>query len=228
MYVELDLPTPPDVRAATSEYWSRYLFVGSPSDLYQVNALATTFMRMAEAAVEEYELGAAALQRFWAPDRTVFELSSMHRAIFHLESTLSAIHRAIDTYRWLRRHSAQDLFIRHVKALKPTFVSDKVASRFREARDVIHHLSEMVTKGQVVEGHPVALKPEGPEVPHQSEPGQTVKTFDRMVIGPHELRFRDVVDVLEELAAAATHVAQFDRRNSPASSAALHLPEDRS
>jgi hypothetical protein len=216
MYVELDLPSPPDMREVTSEYWSRYLFVGSPSQLYQVNALTTTFMRMAEAAVEEYKLGALALQRFWAPDRTALELSSMHRAIFHFESTLSAIHRAIDTYRRLRSHNAEDSLIRHVQALKPSFVSDRVANRFREARDVVQHLSEMVMKGQVIEGHPVALKPEGPEVPHQSEPGQTVKTYDRIVIGPHELRFREVVETLEELAAAATHIAQFDRRNPPA------------
>jgi len=219
MYVELELPTPPDVRNAVSQYWSRYLFVGSPSDLYQINALATTFMRLAEAAIEEYRLGAEALRRFWAPNRTSFDLSSMHRAIFHFESVLSAIHRAIDTYRRLRAHQAQDPLTLHVQALKPSFVSDRVANRFRDARDIIQHLSEMVMNGQVAEGQPVALKPEGPEVPHQSEPGQTVKTFDRLVAGPYELQFREVVATLEELAEAAAHIAKFARQPPNATAA---------
>lgn len=218
MYVELDLPTPPDIRESVSEYWSRYLFVGSPSGLHQVNALATTFMRLAEGAIEEYKLGAQALRRFCAPDRTSLDRSSMHRAIFHFESSVSAIHRAVDTYRRLRKYKAQDPLIVHVKALKPSFVSDRVANRFREARDVIQHLSEMVMNGEVAEGQPVALKPEGPEVPHPSEPGQTVKTYDRVVVGSHEICFRDVVATLQELASAATHIAQFDRRIPPAAS----------
>ena len=220
MYVELDLPTAPDVRESVAEYWSRYLFVGSPSGLYQVNALVTTFMRLAEAAIVEYTLGAQALRTFWSPDRTSMDISSMHRAIFHFESSLSAIHRAVETYRRLRSHKSQDPLVVHVKALKPSFVSDRVANRFKEARNVIQHLSEMVMNGEVAEGQPVALKPEGPEVPHPSEPGQTVKTFDRVVVGSHEIYFREVVLTLQELAGAATHIAQFDRRIPPAASAA--------
>ena len=223
MHVELDLPAPPDVRTSVSDYWSRYLFVGSPSDLYQINALASTFMRMADAAIEEYKLGTQALRRFWAPDRTSLDLSLMHRAIFHFESSLSAIHRAIDTYRRLRRHKVQDALIVHVKAFKPRFVSDKVAKRFREARDVIQHLSEMVMNGEVVEGQPVALKPEGPEVPHPIEHGQTVKTIDRVVVGSHEIFFCDVVATLQELVDAATHIAQFDRPIPPIASAAEYV-----
>ncbi len=220
MYVELDLPTPPDIRESVSAYWSHYLLVGSPSHRYQINALATTFMRLSEAAIEEYTLGSQALMRFWAPNRTRLDLSSMQRSIFHFESSLTAIHRAIDTYRRLRSLREQEPLVLHVQELKPSFVSDRVAKRFREVRDVIQHLSEMVRNGQVVEGQPIALKPEGPEVPHATEPGQTVKTFDRVVVGPYELPFRDVVFTLEELATAAAHVARFNRPVPPEPSAA--------
>ena len=219
MYVEFDLPHMPDVRESSSEYWTRYLFVGSPSELYEVNALATTYMRLTEGAIEEYQMGAESLRRFWAPNRTNLELSSMHRAIFHFESALTAVHRAIDAYRRLRSHKDRDPLILHVQALKPSFVSDRIANRFRDARDVIQHLNEMIAKGQVSEGQPVALKPEGPEVAHASEIGQTVKTFDRLVAGPHELLFRDVAATLEELAAAAAHIARFDRRLASAGAA---------
>ena len=54
MLVDFNLPDVPEPRAAVSSYWCRYLFVGSPSQNRQINAIASTYMRLVEAAVVEY------------------------------------------------------------------------------------------------------------------------------------------------------------------------------
>jgi hypothetical protein len=208
MYVNIALPPAPAVLTAVPHYWTQFVFAGSLSELYEINALATTYMRLVEAAVAEYQLASTALREFWANHNSL-GLPMMHRSISHFETCVSDVHRAIDAYRRLRSHKARDPLSLHLANHNPTFVSDSVASRFRKVRDAIHHLPEMIGKGQVTEGQFIALKPDGPEEAHATEPGQTIKTFDKLVIGPHELLFADIARTLEELAATTEHIVQF-------------------
>ena len=207
---EISAPTP-----AISEYWHRYFFVGSPSQNAQVNALASTYMRLVEAAIAEYQLGSKALREVWA-DHTSLGLRAMHRSISHFESCISDMHRAIAAYRWLRNHQARDPLSVYLASVKPSFISDKIAFRVRDMRDDVHHLEEKVVKGEVTEGQPIALKPDGGEVPHPTETGQTIKTFDRLVIGPHGLKFSEIAEWLTEMSTVAAKVAQFDPRQPDA------------
>jgi hypothetical protein len=85
MYVEFDLPEVSPPRAAISDYWGRYFFVGSPSGNHQINALASTYMRLVEAAIVEYGLASSALRQVWS-DHTSLGLGAMHRSISHFES----------------------------------------------------------------------------------------------------------------------------------------------
>jgi hypothetical protein len=39
MYVIISLPPGPKVLTALPQYWTQYLFRGTPSELYEVNAL---------------------------------------------------------------------------------------------------------------------------------------------------------------------------------------------
>jgi len=211
MYVEFDLPIVAEPRATFSNYWSRYFFVGSPSQSQQVNALASTYMRLVEAAIVEYGMGSVALRQFWAESASM-HLSAMHRSISHFETCISDMHRSISAYRRLRNHVARDELSVYLAAHKPTFVSDKVAFQVRNMRDAIHHLEEKVIKGEVADGQPIALKPEGPEVPHPTEPNQTIKTFDRLAIGPYELTFSNIAAWLYEMAVVADSIAQYDPR----------------
>jgi len=66
-------------------------------------------------------------------------------------------------------------------------------------RNEILHLEESVLNGKVLEGQSFALRPDGSEIPHPSEANQTIKTIDRLVIGSHEIKFRDLVIWLTEM-----------------------------
>jgi hypothetical protein len=213
MHVDFNLPEIPEPGAAISGYWVRYFFVGSPSQNHQVNALASTYMRLVEAAIAEYRLGSTALREVWS-DHTSLGLRAMHRSISHFESCVSDMHRAIAAYRRLWSQPDRDPLSAYLADQKPAFISDKIAFQVRNMRDAVHHLEEKVVKGEVAEGQPIALKPDGQEVPHRTEPGQTVKTFDRLVIGPHELTFSNIATWLSEMATVAAKIAQFDPRES--------------
>jgi hypothetical protein len=216
MLVAFDLPEVPEPGPEISNYWVRYFFVGSPSRNHQVNTLASTYMRLVEAAIVEYRLGSAALRQFWSSHSSL-DLRTMHRSISHFESCVSDMHRAIAAYRRLRNHPDKDPLSAYLEDQKPAFISDKIAFQVRNMRDAIHHLEEKVVKGQVTEGQSIALKPEGPEISHQNEPGQTIKTFDRLEIGPHQLTFLDIATWLAEMSTAAAKIAQFDPRQDAAS-----------
>jgi hypothetical protein len=213
MYVEFNLPTVPKPCTAVSNYWLRYFFVGSLSQNHQINALANTYMRLVEAAIIEYGLGSGALREVW-DDHTSIGLGPMHRAISHFESCLTDMHRAINAYRRLRRHKAIDPFSRYLADPKPAFATDGIAGPVRQMRDEIHHLEEKVVDGRISEGQFIALKPDGPEVPHPTEQGQTVKTFDRLVIGSRELTFSSIATVLQEMSAVAARIAQYEPKPS--------------
>ena len=107
MLVDFNLPEVLEPRAAVSSYWLRYMFVGSPSQNRQINALASTYMRLVEAAVVEYGLAASALRQVWS-DHTSIGLPAMHRAIAHFEACVTDMHRAISAYRRLRSHRDRD------------------------------------------------------------------------------------------------------------------------
>ena len=211
MLIEFDLPEVPRPRAETSNYWSRYFFIGSPSENYQVNAIANTFMRLTEAAIIEYNLGCSSLRDFW-DNSSSSGLSSMHKAIAHFETCITDMHRAIRAFRCLRSHKDKDPLSTSVISPKPNFINNKIADPVRNMRDAIHHLEEKIIKGEIVEGEPIAIKPDGNEIPHPSLPGQTIKTIDRLVIGPHQLTFAEMATCLNELSSAASRLSQYERR----------------
>lgn len=213
MIIDFALPEISEPSTAISDYWLRYFFVGSPSQNYQVNVLASTYMRLVEAAIVEYQLGSEALRKVWS-DSSSFGVRAMHRSISHFESCISNMHRAIAAYRRLRSHPDRDQLSVHLADVKPAFLSDKIANQLRNMRDAVHHLDEKVVNREVTLGQPMALKPDGVEVPHPTEEGQTIKTFDRLVIGPHMVKFSDVADWLTEMSAVAAKIAQFDARNA--------------
>jgi len=209
MYVEFNLPIVPEMRTAVSNYWVQHYFVGSPSQNYQINALTTTYMRLVEAAIIEYGLGSTALRQVWDDHASMSFLNAMARSISHFESCLTDMHRAINAYRRLRRHKSIDPLSVYLADQKPAFAADGIAGPVRQMRDDIHHLEEMVVEGRISEGQFIALIPSGPEVPHPTEQGQTIKTFDRLVIGDRELTFTNIAAWLEEMSAVAVRIAQY-------------------
>ncbi len=97
---------------------------------------------------------------------------------------------------------------------KPGFATDSIAQQLRLVRDGIHHLEEMVVEGRIAEGEPIALRPDDPDVPHPTEPGQTVKTFDRLVIGDRQVAFQHIAAWLGEMSAIAARISQCDPKRT--------------
>ena len=90
MYISIEAPDIPDYSKGFLKFWTQQLFVSSVSSDFQTNALASTYVRLVEAALIEYRLGVSMLREFWET-HTSFKLSAMNRSISHFESCLSNI-----------------------------------------------------------------------------------------------------------------------------------------
>ncbi|WP_173066616.1 hypothetical protein [Sulfurimicrobium lacus] len=212
MYIEFDLPEIPEHAAGFPQYWLKSIFIQSPSNRYQINALTSTYVRLVETALVEYHSGTVKLREFWGTHSSL-NLGAMHRSMSHFETCISNMYRATNCFRRLRRDRQQDPLSQELNVEKASFATDLVAARFRTIRNEIHHLEEMVMDGRIADGQPFALKADGPEVPHPTEPNQTIKTIDRLVIGTREMRFAELATLLKEMASVAVRIAEF-RPNS--------------
>lgn len=171
--------------------------------------MASTYVRLVEAALIEYRLAQSPLKEFWAPSETL-KLSSMHRSIAHFEACITDMHRAIRCFTWLKNNEAVPLDLRSLlQTEKPTFITDKIAGRLRKMRDAIHHMEENFMKENIPEGASFTLFPEGLETPVESEPGQTLKKIDRLNIGTMEIMFSELAEWLIEMGRYAEKISEY-------------------
>lgn len=209
MYVILSAPEITDFPNGFISFWAKSIFVGSISSNYQINALASTYIRLVEAALIEYQLGTIKLQEFWDDNKSI-NMSAVNRSISHYESCISNMHRATNCYLRLRKHRNPDALCMTLKIEKPSFTTDAVSNQIRIFRNEIHHLEQMVIDGRFVEGDPIALKPDGPVTPHPTEFDQSIKTIDRLVIGQRELLFSNLTIWLKEMGYCAQKISNFN------------------
>jgi len=208
MHISIEVPEISEYSQGFPRHWLRGFFIRSVSSNYQVNALASAYVRLVEAGLVEYRLGGSKLREFWGTHDSI-NLGAMHRSIAHFESCLLDMHRAVNFYRRLRRHRAKDPLSLALNAERCRFATDPVATQLRLMRDEIHHLDEVLMDGKLKEGHPLALRPDGPERPHPSESNQTIKSIDRLAIGRRELLFADLAAWLREMGRYAQKIADF-------------------
>ena len=175
------------------------------SNRFEINVLATTYVRLVSAAVVEYEEGSKRLKEFWSTHSAV-NLGALHRSTSHFESCIFNMNRSINCYRRLRSDKLRDPIAVALKKEKVTFARDTCSDRIREMRNEIHHLEEALLDGRITEGQNAALRADGPEAPHPLEANQTTKTFDRLVIGSHEILFRDLAQWLTEMISVVEHL----------------------
>ena len=213
MYISIEVPEIAEYPQGFPQYWLNVLFIQTVSSNYQINALASTYVRLVEAALVEYRLGTEKLREFWGTHTSV-NLGAAHRAVSHFESCLSDMYRATNCYRRLSRHRNQDPLSVSLNEEKPKFATDAVADRFRLMRHEIHHLEELVIDGRLQEGQPFALKPDGPEMPHPTEESQTIKSVDRLVIGEREITFAELAELLREMGRFAERIAAYGPNSS--------------
>lgn len=208
MYVTVSIPDIEEYPQGFPQFWLNSLLVASVSSNHQIVALAKTYVRLVEAALAEYKLGAQKLREFWDTHDS-FNLGAAHRAVSHFESCLSDMYRATNCFRRLRRHPQGDGLSIALNEERAGFATDAVADRFRLVRHEIHHLEELVMDGRLIEGQPIALKPDGPETAHPTEAGQTNKAIDRLVIGQREILFSELSAWLKEMGRFAQKIAEF-------------------
>jgi hypothetical protein len=210
MYIHIQVPDIDEYPQGFPSYWLKRTFINSISTSYQINALATTYVRLVEAALTEYRLGQAKLNEFWST-HTSLNLGAMHRSISHFENCLFDMNRAINCFTRLRRHKDLPATLRQtLNEERPTFVAAAVADQIREMRNAVHHLEERVMDGSIGEQETFTLRSDGPEVPHATEAHQTDKTIDRLTIGKQEIMFADLAAWLVEMGRFADRLATYE------------------
>lgn len=220
MRVRFDIPPTPSRPSAFGTYWLRSFFLPPPSSRYEINVLANTYVRLVDAALVEYEDGCHCLRQFWSSDGAV-DLGAMHRSVSHFESCISSMNRAINCFRRLRGDRQGDPIALALKAGRVAFAADAIADRVRGMRNEIHHLENSVLSGLLKPGQSSALRAEGLEVAHPTETNQTIKTIDHLVIGSHQITFRELVEWLTEMSEVVVRIVEV----SPAQSKHTPPPE---
>ena len=208
MQLSIEVPEINEYPEGFPQYWLNILFKGSVSSSFQIIALASTYVRLVEAALVEYRMGHLKLKEFWS-SHTSINLGAINRSVSHFESCLSDMYRAINCYTRLRRHKELRELSQALNEERPRFIADNISDQLRAIRNEIHHLEELVTDGRLTEGSPFALKPDGPETSHPTEANQTVKTIDRLVIAQRELLFADLASWLREMGRFAEKLSAY-------------------
>ncbi len=214
MYVEFDIPKISPEPDAFAQYWLRSFFIRPASTRYEINALANTYVRLVSAALVEYEEGDKCLKAVWETSDS-FNLGALHRSISHFEACIFNANRATNCFRRLRGDRLHDPIAIALRQQRFLFAHDSIANRIRDMRNEIHHLEESVLDGRVARGQNFALRADGPEVSHPTEQNQTVKTIDRLVIGSHEISFRELSQWLEEMMCAVSKITEVLPSTSP-------------
>jgi len=219
MHVSIKIPEVAEYPKGFPDFWLRTMFVRPVSQDFRVHALASTYVRLVEAALVEYELGAAKVREFWSAEEAV-SLSAIARSSSHFESCISDMHRATNCFRRLRRNQLKDSLCARLKSERAAFATQAAGDEIRLMRNEIHHLENSIIEGQLRTDQPIALIPYGPEQPHPTEVQQTLRVIDRLVITGFQLPFTIVAAWLTEMGRVAQIIASFDPPNLSSASGA--------
>ncbi len=206
MHIVISIPAIEDFPKGVPHFWLNRMFIGSVTGDPQVNALSTTFVRLVESALIDYRQAREAVFEFWADSG--FPLGIMHLAISRYEACVSDMSRAVRCFRRLRRHESLPEELRMaLNVVRPRFVADQIYERLSNLRNEVQHLEDHIINGKIEPTQTFTLRPDGPEEPHPTDSGQTVKTVDRLRIGGQELLISDLAIWLVEMAVFAGKIA---------------------
>lgn len=213
MHLTLNIPDIDSFQDGFPRFWLKTMFVGTITSSPRANALISTYVRLVEASLTEYRLGKERTKQFWDTHDSI-NLSAIHKGIAHFEACISDMHRAITCFCHLRNdkdipENLKGMF-QHVR---PAFVADRIAGRLRTMRNAVHHLEQELLEGRMPEGASYTLRPDGPETPVVGEPGQTIKSIDRLTIGGLEITFADLAEWLNELGRFAEQLSNYEPKN---------------
>jgi hypothetical protein len=209
MIFELNLPELSEYPDGFPDYWLNILFRNNQSTVsYKGRAAITTYVRLVEAAMTEYREARSLIHKAWNGDG--MGLRDNIRACAYFEACLLNMHRAARFMISIRSSRDVPRALKDLFPGKPLFTRPHIADRIRDVRDEIHHLDEHVLKGTIPENSTFALLASGPETPVPHEPGQTLKTIDRLQIGSYEIPFSDLCKWLLEMARCAEQISEYE------------------
>ncbi|HET7085938.1 MAG TPA: hypothetical protein VFI23_14270 [Rhizomicrobium sp.] len=211
MYVNVEIPELEKYQNGFPRYWLGLVFQNNAPKHYLPRALTTSYIRLVEGALRSYSSGREHVMYFWkGRDPAELPLSRLHAATVDYETCLTCLHRAILVMKRLRsRIDTPESYKRQVLK-KPSFVSELISSRIRNVRDATQHVEALLADGTIPENTHFLLMADGIEVNHPTEPGQTIKTIDRLVVGSHTITFAELHNWLMEFGDYAEAISTYD------------------
>jgi len=209
MIMDIQIPEIGAFPQGFPNHWLNIYFMGRKPGSFQAHAITTTYVRCVESALSSYALARAGTLEFWDVGLG-FKFGAINGATTHFETCITNMHRAGSCMTAL--HSRNDIppNFKSLISPKPRFARGAAQSTIRTVRRLIQHLEQKVLSGdEIPENSPFFVKTEGPEVPVEGDPGQTIKTLDRLKIGAVEVPFSDLCEWLIEMGEYASSIATY-------------------
>ena len=178
---------------------------------YASKALLANYVRHVEAAFESYRRGRECELKFITNEGRGIRTYEFLAASSAFEHCISNMHRAIVCMRSIARNRVVPQPIRALFANRPSFIKPATADIISGIRDAVQHTFEQIAQGKIAPNSAYVLSAGGPEtIVEDGEPPQTLKTFDRLSIGHHEIKFEQVKEILVEMGDCAERLATYN------------------
>jgi hypothetical protein len=212
MRVQLELPELTEFPNGFPAHWLNIIFTKNRPDTYQIHAITTTYVRLVEAAMEDYRQARLRVHAVWIHrDPSSIPIGANNMASAYFEACLTNMHRAVRCMIKIRSRHDVPKDLKSLIPKKPLFTKGQVADRIRDVRDAVQHLEEKVLDGTMPEKTPFMIQAVGTETPVPEEPGQTLKTIDRLQIGNHKIKFSELCAWLMEMGECADKISKYKR-----------------
>ena len=212
MIVNLDIPELEKYTNGFGGYWLGLMFMNNAPTEYVPRALTTSYVRLVEGALRSYSSGRQHVDYFWnRRDPASLPLEVMQQAILDYETCLTCLHRAIRVHKALQKSPLAPMEFKRDILTKSKFeMGGKVADRIRFMRDATQHVDAFLIKEKIPRNTWFSLNADGPEIPHPTEVGQTIKTIDRLVLGDQMILFTELHDWLMEFGRYAEAISTYN------------------
>lgn len=197
MRISIDIPDVQVGAIRSHRLLQRMFTKGGPVGYANV-ALLENLIRLTEHAGYELMQGKGLILQLWSEeDRTSVAIGAAFQASSHFEACVSDTHRALNHIVAVRKR--REVLPRSRDKLPPNLSIYKGALRdsIREIRSAIQHKEERILRGLIAEGEPFIARADGDEVP--TEDNNTLKTINRIELGPHRIEFAILAKTIEEL-----------------------------
>lgn len=210
MILNLQIP-PYDLHpAGFRKHFLKTAVLGQRLGDFRSQALITNFVRLVELSHISYRNGRHFALSFWE-DHTTIAIGDLERSISYFETCITSVDRATRFMRRIRKNEQIPIELRRAFA-GVKFATDAAHEQIRTIRNAIHHMDEEVLRGAFQEGMTTALVCAGPEEPvsDPQNPGQVIKTIDRLEVGTSELLFSDLIGRLTEMGDCAHAICEYE------------------